>query len=105
MLIPANRIFEPLFLGKTKRCFDLRADIRFADSAIEVDHEDYGRYLLEQRSVLRFRCEPFFFAKRRSVEICRIVSNVTRPRTGLSSIDTGEFFQNINRRRLSRLWR
>ena len=40
LLIPAHRIFQPFFLREAQRRFDLRADIGFADAAIEIGHED-----------------------------------------------------------------
>ena len=52
LLIPAHRIFEPLALRKTQRRFNLRAHVRFADSLIQVGHEDDGGNLLNQSAVL-----------------------------------------------------
>ena len=52
VLIPADRIFEPLLAGVPKRGLDLRADVGLADAAIEIGHEDDGRNLLQQRAIL-----------------------------------------------------
>ena len=45
MAIPADRIFQPFFLRKTQRRFDLRADIGFADSptAGKGHGEEHGK--------------------------------------------------------------
>ena len=47
LLVPAHRIFKPLRLRKTERRFNLRADIGFADSPIEIGHENNGGELLD----------------------------------------------------------
>ena len=51
-VVPADRIFEPLFAGVAQCRFDLRADVCLADAAIEISHEDDGRNLLQQRAIL-----------------------------------------------------
>ena len=54
-VVPANRIFEPLFARVAKRRFDLRTDVCLTDTAIEVSHEDDRRNLLEERAILRLQ--------------------------------------------------
>jgi len=49
--VPADGILQPLFLRKTQRGFDLRADVGFADSAIEICHEHHCGNLLYQRAI------------------------------------------------------
>ncbi len=53
LVVPADRIFQPLLLRESQRRFDLRADIRFADAAIQIRHEHDRRHLLEERAVSR----------------------------------------------------
>ena len=55
VLVPAHRIFQPLFPREAQRRFDLRADVRLADTAVEIGHEDDGGNLLEQRAVFGFK--------------------------------------------------
>ena len=55
MAVPADRIFQPLFLGETQRGFNLRADVGLADAAIEIRHEDYRRDLLDQGAISGFK--------------------------------------------------
>ena len=54
-VIPADRIFEPLFARVAERCFDLRADVCLADATIEIRHEDDGWNLLQKRSITALR--------------------------------------------------
>jgi len=49
--VPANRILQPFFLGKTERRLDLRTDISLADATIEIGHKHDGRNLLHERAV------------------------------------------------------
>ena len=51
VLIPANWILQPFFSRISEGCFNLRAHIGFADSPIEMRHEDHCRYLLQQCAV------------------------------------------------------
>ena len=50
-LIPADRIFQPFLLREPEHGFDLRIDVSFSDAAVEIDHEDHGRDLLDQGSI------------------------------------------------------
>ena len=51
VLIPANRIFQPLLSRIAKGRFDLRAHICFADTSVEISHEDDRRYLLQECAI------------------------------------------------------
>ena len=53
--IPAHRIFQPFFLGKTERSFDLGTHVRLACTPIEIRHEHYGWNLLHQGAISRFQ--------------------------------------------------
>ena len=55
LLIPAHRVFQPFTLGKTQRCFNLRAYVSFADSLVQVGHEHHSGNLLQQSAVFRFQ--------------------------------------------------
>ena len=51
VLIPADRIFQPFFSRISEGGFNLRAHIGFADTPVEIGHEDNRRYLLQQSTV------------------------------------------------------
>ena len=53
--VPAHRIFQPFFLRKTQRRFDLRADVGFADSPIQIGHEHHGGNLFHQGAISGFQ--------------------------------------------------
>ena len=54
LLIPAHRVFQPFFLRKAERRFDLRAHIGFADPSVEIGHENDGGNLFQESTVLGF---------------------------------------------------
>src|SRR5579859_7721398 len=55
LVVPANRIFQPLFLRETESGLDLGADVSLADTAIEICHENNSGDLLYQRAVSGFK--------------------------------------------------
>jgi hypothetical protein len=55
LVVPADWVFQPLFLGKPQRFLNLRAHVGFADAAIEISHEHHGRNLLHQGTVPGFQ--------------------------------------------------
>ena len=55
LAIPEKRIGQPLFLGKAKQRFDLRADVHLLHALIEARHECDDRKLFDQRSIAQVR--------------------------------------------------
>ena len=55
LLVPADRIFQPLLLREAEDRLDLRAHVGFADALVQVGHEDDGGNLLDQGAVLCFQ--------------------------------------------------
>src|ERR1700757_4354933 len=53
--VPANWIFEPLFLRKAQRRFDLGTDVSLADPAIQISHKNYRGNLFYQRPISGFQ--------------------------------------------------
>src|ERR1700685_653311 len=53
LLIPADGIFQPLFLREAERGLNLRTDIRLADSTIQVGHENNRGNLFDQGTIDR----------------------------------------------------
>ena len=51
LVVPANGIFQPFVLRKTERGLNLRADVGFADSPVEVSHENYRRNLFDEGAI------------------------------------------------------
>jgi hypothetical protein len=51
VLIPAHRIVEPFFLRETERGFDLRADIRLAETFVEKSDKNDGGNLFDENFI------------------------------------------------------
>ena len=52
VVVPADRVLQPLRLGEPHDLLDARAHVRLADAAVEIGHEHHGRHLLHQGPVL-----------------------------------------------------
>src|SRR5277367_3287662 len=65
--IPADGVFEPLFLRKAQHLFNLWADVRLATTPIQRNHENDSRELLNQCPIF---CVQVWEAS--SGEICRV---------------------------------
>ena len=81
LLIPANGIFQPFFLRKTESRLDLRTDIGFTDSPVQVSHENHGGNLLDQSTIDRiglgqmlFPIVFIFFIRR--ISRCRLLGGI-----------------------------
>src|SRR3984885_12906625 len=61
LLIPANGIFQPFFLRKTESRLDLRTDIGFTDSPLQVSHENHSGDLLDQSTIDRIGFRQLLF--------------------------------------------
>ena len=66
VVVPADRILQPLRLGEPHDLLDPRAHVGLADAAIEVGHEDDRRHLLHQRAVLGFQVGQRRVGRRRA---------------------------------------
>ena len=62
LLKPADRIFQPLLLPETEAGFNLRTNIGFADSAVQISHENHRRNLFKQGPVFCFHVGKLGFA-------------------------------------------
>jgi hypothetical protein len=97
LLIPAHRIFQPFALRKTKRRFNLRTYVGFADSFVQVGHEHDGRDLLDESAVLRFHIQQ----RRFGIELCFRCFGEIEGCTGgqrlLLQKNVGEFLQGFLR--------
>ena len=52
VVVPADRILQPLRLGEPHDLLDARTHVGLPDAAIEVRHEDHGGHLLDEGPVL-----------------------------------------------------
>src|ERR1700685_3461037 len=51
VLVPADRVLQPLVGRKPKRILDLRTYVGFTAALVEIGHEDNGRDLIQQCAI------------------------------------------------------
>src|SRR5271165_2021903 len=94
LLVPEHRILEPFRLRESQRGFDLRADIGFADAAIEIGHEYDGGKLLHQGPVFGFEIRELRVANRTLIEPFKKMMKAAKRPHNIFRIRAGESGEN-----------